>query len=222
MIMVRFNPLTRANSRTRLDEKKQLMIQILNQYQKEFQDVIKIKIKFIDSPLNSDSTVIEDDDDDNFLNIMPVTEFKINILTKNKLTLEELTQVLDKSFKRIVQNSLLKLKFGKYYLQQTKNYLNTTLTSLFNDNQRKYKQESIFKLLNLQIHLDNDLFRELPYQVRLKVFCLTFVKYVDQVSLSNLIESFCSELDLNIPEKLKTALNRYNVYFYLVDQHTNI
>jgi hypothetical protein len=99
--------------------------------------------------------------------------------------------------KNLVWNTFLRHanEENSKYLAQ----LNSFLNDYFSSNPSalsEYTQDNIIPLINLQIPLNAQHFKRLPNQIKLKVFCLIFAKFVNKDAIITICKKFYHKLNL--------------------------
>jgi ribosomal protein L17 len=94
-------------------------------------------------------------------------------------------------------NTFLRSPAKLEFLTQSQNTISKILSYLEN-NQKEiiYHQNNIVTLVNLQIPLCNDKFQNLSKQIKLRVICMLFAKYVNRKTLSYICQDFLENIDI--------------------------
>ena len=101
-------------------------------------------------------------------------------------------------------NSFLRSPSKLEFLTQTQKTISKILSYLEN-NQKEiiYHQNNIITLVNLQIPLCNSKFQNLSKQIKLRVICMLFAKYVNRKTLSYICQDFMESIDITDNNQIK-------------------
>ena len=114
-----------------------------------------------------------------------------------------------KSFKTLIHNSFGFQNGLKYpFLTQLEEKLNSSFNSKFNKNNIEYNQVNIFTLLNFQIDMSNEKFHQLTYQIKLKVFCMIFSKYIKKSKIVSKYETFLDHINIEKKDEIESKIVR--------------
>ena len=111
-------------------------------------------------------------------------------------------------FQNIISNSFLKRNGSlKSFSNQVKESYDEIIEMLKSEDEVEYTIENILTLINLQLSINPQKFNQLSSNIKLKLICLLFAKFVNKEQIAFICKDFYSYLDID--EKLGTYLKRY-------------
>jgi hypothetical protein len=137
--------------------------------------------------------------------------FESSLLNDNFDKAKFLTKISDKFLPSMVNNvkwnSFLRSPSKLEFLIQTQNTISKILSYLEN-NQKEiiYHQNNIITLVNLQIPLCNKKFQNLSKQIKLRVICMLFAKYVNRKTLAFICQDFFMNIDITNNHQIKQKI----------------
>ena len=117
------------------------------------------------------------------------------------------TNTFSFAYKNIINNTFIKFQKSNWkYLEQVKTNIHAFQS--VNNAWPSYNKNNIFTLINLQVPINLQKFQLLKIKIKLRIFCIIFVKYVKREALVCAFENFIGQINLKNIKSIKRTIFR--------------